>query len=118
MRILDVITACDKLKPNEYSQSQKRIWANKIESDIRKYASLHSHRKPDMSFSDEENPVLFLDDTMADIYIYYLISMIDLSNQEYNLYNISAAYFNSIYYEWKKSYRRENMPACSTGLKY
>lgn len=118
MKALDIIAACDSLKPNEYSQSQKREWLNKIESDIRKYAALHSEAKADMLFSEEENPELFLDDSRKDVYIYYLISMIDLSNQEYKLYNNSASYFNYVFSEWKKQHRRENTPVCKTTIKY
>ena len=118
MRASDVITMCDTLKPNEYSHNQKRKWINKIEADIRRYATMYSEKVPDMSFTNEENPVLHLEEELSDIYVYYLVSMIDLSNQEYQLYNNSAAYFNSVFTEWKKRHRRENMPVSKVSVKY
>ena len=118
MRVLDVISACDNLKPNEYSQNKKREWVNKIESDIRRYATMYSGKKADMGFKNEINPELYLGDEFSDVYVYYLISMIDLSNQEYMLYNNSAQFFNSALSNWKKHHRRENIPVCSVSLKY
>ncbi len=118
MRFLDVLSACDSLKPNEYSHAQKRRWINKIESDIREYAALYSNQKADMSFKYEDNPVLYLNDNFSDVYVYYLISMIDLNNQEYQLYNNSALYFNSAFNNWKKHHRRKNTPVCNVSLKY
>lgn len=118
MKLIDVITMCDKLKPNEYSQQQKRKWAEKIESDIRRYAAMHSGKDADISFKDESNPTLFLGEDFSDIYVYYLISMIDLSNQEYQLYNNSASYFNSVFTGWKKQHRRENLPQCDVSLNF
>lgn len=116
MKISDVISQCDRLKPNVYSYAQKRKWLNKVESDIREYASRYSACLPDKSFMDEENPEMYLDENFSDIYVYYLISMIDLSNQEYALYNNSSTFFNSAMNSWQKKYRREHCPRCSVSV--
>ncbi len=117
MRLSDVIAQCDSIKPNTYSFSQKKKWLLKIETDIRKYAALYSGKEADSQLARDENPTLFLDESREDIYVYYLVSMIDLSNQEYALYNNSAAYFNSVYNEWKKEHRRNHCPVCDTAVK-
>jgi len=88
-----------------------------IESDIRDYCTLYSHQKSDKKFLNEENPDLILDECKEDIYLYYLISMIDLSNQEYSHYNNSVSFFNSIYSDWKKEYRRAHCPECDIVIK-
>ena len=116
MRLSEIIAQCDTIKPNTYSFSQKKNWLIKIESDIREYRALYSGKKADLSFADEENPQFSLDESKADIYLYYLISMIDLSNQEYALYNNSVAYFNSVYGQWQKQHRRENCPVCGVDI--
>ena len=114
MTVSDIITKCDRIKPNVYPQSQKREWLNKIESDIREYMCLYSEKYADTNFVNEENPTLSLAESEADIYVYYLISMIDLSNQEYSLYNNSSAFFNALFQKWQKKYRRQNKPQCKT----
>ena len=117
MTATDVITKCDRLKPNIYSHSQKREWLNNIEAKIRQYASMYAENIGDHTFETEENPTLFLPECKADIYVYYLISMIDLSNQEYGLYNNSASYYNNELKTWKCEYRRQNIPLTSTTIK-
>lgn len=116
MTAIDVITQCDMINPNSYTQDAKRKWLDNIESEVREYAARYSSKKADLSFTDDENPELFLNEQNADIYIYYIISMIDLSNKESEMYNNSSTYFNSIYSEWQKKYRRNNMPKCTTAI--
>lgn len=117
MRLSEIIAHCDTIKPNTYSFSQKKKWLMKIESDIREYYTLYSQEKADMDFLKDENPLLLLDESKEDIYLYYLISMIDLSNQEYSHYNNSVSFFNSIYSDWKKEYRRAHCPECDIVIK-
>ena len=117
MTALDIITKCDRLKPNVYSQSQKRDWLNNIEAEIMEYMCMYTNQSADMSFENTENPVLSLSDTDANIYIYYIISMIDLANLEYDLYNNSSSFFNSLFNEWKKKHRRQNQPQTNISIR-
>ena len=117
VKVSEIISRCDTIKPNEYPQRQKKEWVMKIESDIRKYAVMYGEAKTGPADTNEENPELFLPDEFSEIYLYYLISMIDLANQEYQLYNNSAAFFNSAYLEWKKKHRRENIPDCKISVR-
>ena len=116
MKATDIITQCDKIKPNVYSFSQKRKWLNEIETDIRLFASRHMG-DADLGFSNEENPTLFLDESEMNIYLYYLISMIDLSNQEFALYNNSSAFYNASLLKWQKEYRSTHRPECDISIK-
>lgn len=117
MKATEIITKCDKIKPNVYSFSQKRDWLNKIETDIRLFVSRFSGTQADLSFAEQENPDLFLDDANDNVYIYYLISMIDLSNQEYALYNNSSSFFNASLLKWQKHHRRTHTPNCDISIK-
>ncbi len=117
MKTLDVISSFDKLRPNSFDFATKKAWVTAIETDIRNYAALHSIKKPDLSFYSDENPTLCLDETYSDLYVYYLISMADMANGEFRLYNISSAYFNSLFDKWKRIHRGENVPEKNTGIK-
>jgi len=117
MKATDIITECDKIKPNVYSFSQKKKWLDKIETDIRLFASRHMSENADLGFQSEENPHLFLDEANSDIYLYYLISMIDLSNQEFSLYNNSSSFYNARLLKWQKEYRRNHTPRCDISIK-
>ncbi|MBO7288445.1 MAG: hypothetical protein J6V03_00445 [Clostridia bacterium] len=117
MKTLDVIEIFDKIRPNSFDFASKRAWVNSIETDIRRFGALHREIKEDMSFLNEENPTLFLDENYADVYVYYLVSMGDMTNGEFRLYNISSSYFNSIFEKWKKEYRSFNIPLKNTSIK-
>lgn len=117
MTASDIITKCDNIKPNVYSYKQKLGWLKKIESDITEYVNNYREDKIHPKFHLSDNPTLYLDDCEENIYLYYLISMIDLSNQEYDLYNNSGLFFNHELNSWKKKYRRENKPKCDISIK-
>ncbi len=117
MTMLDVIGIFDKIRPNSFDFASKRAWVNSIETEIRRFAALHKDIKEDMSFIKEENPTLFLAKNYADVYVYYLVSMGDMTNGEFRLYNISSSYFNSIFEKWKKEYRSINTPSKITNIK-
>lgn len=110
MKTLDVIEIFDKIRPNSFDYDSKRAWVDCVETDIRRFAALHMENKPDNMNANEENPILFLDSSYADLYVYYLVSMADMTNGEYRLYNISSTYFNSLFDKWKRQYRSLNIP--------
>ena len=118
MKALDVISVFDKLRPNSFDFGTKRGWVAVIEADIRNYDALHRHESPDMSFLQDDNFVLMLDKTYSDLYVYYLISMADMANGEFRMYNISSAYFNSLMDKWKRGHRGKNLPQKNTYIKY
>ena len=117
MTLVDVIARFDKTRPNSFEYETKRNWLLSLESRIREFVNLHLGNKADTQILENENPAMFLDDSDIDIYVYYLVSMGDLTNAEYQLYNISSTYFNSIYRDWKRRYRGNNVPCKSTSIK-
>ncbi|MBR3933737.1 MAG: hypothetical protein IKJ68_07520 [Clostridia bacterium] len=117
MNLIDAISSFDKIRPNSFDFETKKTWVLNMESEIRGFAALHSGKEADMDFYTKENPKLFLDDTGADIYVFYLISMADLANGEYRLYNVSSTYFNSVFDRWKKRYRAQNRPKTNINIK-
>ncbi len=116
MKALDVISIFDKIRPNSIDYKTKRQWLNCVEAEIRRFAVLYTEKSVDMSFMIEENPELYLDEVYIDLYTYYLISMADITNGEYRMYNISSTYFNGIMDKWKKIHRGANKPCCSISI--
>lgn len=118
MKALDVISIFDKLRPNSFDFGTKRGWVTVIEADLRNYDALHKEENPDMSFLQDENFDLMLNKSYSDLYVYYLISMADMANGEFRMYNISSAYFNSLFDKWKRNHRSKNAPQKNTYIKY
>ena len=114
--LLDVIEKCDTLKPNVYSQSQKRDWVYNLELQIREFALLYTNEEADNLFLNQENATLSLGNQWSDIYVYYLLSMIDLANCDVVMYNNNTAMFNELLKSWQKKFRREHTPEKTTKI--
>ncbi len=110
MKALDIISAFDRLRPNSFEFDTKKSWLITLETNIRSFHCLHTLAGPDLSFANEENPDLLLGREYTGLYVYYLISMADLTNGEYKLYNVSSMYFNSLFDKWKRAHRAKHMP--------
>ena len=104
----------DSLKPNMYSQSLKRSWLNSAEIKIREFMAMYNNTLFDDGFIEEDNPTLTLKEDKADLYVYYVMAMIDLSNQDITLYNNNVIIFSDMFEDFKKQYRRENTPQKNT----
>ena len=117
MKVLDVISAFDKLRPNSFTYETKKAWLISVETDIRRFDVLHNGKAIDFDFVTNENPELFLDEYYMDLYVYYLVSMADMANGEYRLYNISSTYFNSLFDKWKRLHRSINNPHTDVCIK-
>ena len=117
MTLIDVITSFDKLRPNSFDFETKRKWVLALEEQISDFINLYRETYDDKKFLHMENPNLILTDSNIDLYVSYLISMGDLANAEYKLYNVSSAYFNSVFAQWKRKYRSYNKPDVTPAIK-
>ena len=117
MTLVDVITVFDKTRPNSFDFETKRRWVLSIETEIRRFACLHGNKAFNTELFKEENPNLFLDECSTDLYVSYLVSMGDLANAEYRLYNMSGTYFNNAFAQWKKFFRASNCPNQAVSIK-
>lgn len=112
MTATDVLTFVDAYRPNLITQADKlnRLYA--IEKEITDHMSLYGE-KHSIIKEITESTVLSLPKEYLDIYVYYIISTIDLANQDIAMYNNSCTYFNTLLSEWKKRWRREHVPVSS-----
>ena len=111
---IDAVTAADALMPNNFMQMQKRKWIYTLESKIRYFMSMYGETDYDDSFTKDDNPKQLLGFEGSDIYVYYLLSMMDMANSDINMFNNHTAMFNSIMTDWQKKYRREHIPKKNT----
>ncbi len=104
----DIIASVDITRPNLVSEDTKLHWLEVLEKQI------HSHMtqfgESDVSISEE---TLLLPHEYKDMYVYYVVSMIDLANQDIAMYNNSCAFFNQMFLSWQKKWRRDHMPSQS-----
>lgn len=113
---LDVVTAADGIMPNNFSQQQKRKWVYDLELKIRYFMSMYEETDYDDTFTKSENASLILGFEGSDIYVYYLLSMMDMANSDAQMYNNHTAMYNSLMTDWQKKYRRQNKPKKHTTI--
>ena len=105
MTKVEVLESVDKTRPNMASYDTKLVWLNTIEKQI--FDHMTQFKEAQVSLSEDE---LLLGTEYKDMYVYYVVSMIDLANQDIAMYNNSCSFFNEAFLDWKKKWRREHLP--------
>ncbi len=117
MKALDVVNYFNEIRPNSFDNDTKIGWLKDVEHDIVYQRALHGNIELDEGFMEEENPDLTLGREWRDLYVYYMISMADMTNGEMRLYSVSSVYFNSLFDKWKRRERARNMPYCTISIR-
>ena len=65
--------------------------------------------------STPRDTVLLVPEPYTNVYIYWLLSQIDLGNAEINKYNNDSAMFKAAWNEYSDHYTAEHMPRQHTG---
>ena len=105
----DIIESVDSVRPNIVNAKDKYHWVEVLENLILCHMTQYGEFVAQIS----ENQLL-LDENYRDMYVYYVISMIDLANQDIAMYNNSCTLFNDLFIAWQKKWRREHVPSKNT----
>ena len=105
----NVIECADRLRPNIVKSEDKYHWIDVVENLILCHMTQHGE-----FIREASQDSLLLGDEYRDMYAYYVIAMIDLTNGDIAMYNNSCSFFNDMFMEWKKKWRRENIPQKDT----
>ena len=112
MTASDVIMTVDRVRPNIMEDEDKLRWIYVLEKQIIDHMTRYGEcDKP--SEEIHHLSTLSLGEEYKDIYIYYVVSMIDLANQDIAMYNNSSSFFNEMFKSWQKKWRRQNLPLTS-----
>ncbi len=104
-----ILNCVDTLRPNLITESTKLHWIDVLEKQI--LSHMTQFGETDAKMSEE---TVLAGEEYLDMYVYYVISMIDLANQDIAMYNNSSSFFNEMFSSWQKKWRREHMPRKST----
>ena len=117
----EAIFKVDVVRPNQYTTQQKLDWLNDLDGKVFNEVILTHKVRPS---SPEEEPaeqtytehtsgsdeLLIPSPYAGDVYMFYLISQIDLYNGEVSRYNQSITLFNTAYTAYQDWYNRGNLP--------
>ena len=120
MTLQEVLDIVDEMKPNMMRRNLKMKYITEIEQLIHdEIVMKHAHTeeqeaKPVYTESSDPGTVLIVPDPYSMVYVYWLMSKIDMQNQEDGRYNIDRAHFENAYNTMSDWWTREHMPVQKT----
>lgn len=117
MTLIEAINAIDALKPNNYTQSEKRRWLSSLDCAVFSEIITAHEGAETLSFSgyDDETPpetvlIAGKEPFGAELYVRYLENQIDYYNGETEKYNNSLLALQAAYTAFARHYNRTHLP--------
>lgn len=116
MTLQEALDIADEMKPNMMRRNLKIKYLDDLEKMIhREILMKHEHteeQETEPEYTEETAPgtVLIVPDPYSKVYWLYLMSRIDIQNQEDARFNIDMAHFDNAYREMSAWWTREHMP--------
>lgn len=120
MTLQEALDITDEMKPNMMSRKLKVKYLTEIEQLIHaEIVMKHVHPEeaeavPVYTEQSDDGTVLIVPDPYSMVYVYWLMSKIDIQNQEDGRYNIDRAHFENAYDTMSDWWTREHMPIART----
>lgn len=114
MKLFELITEIDQVRPNQYDNDQKTKWVSEIEGmiidEILNMAEGNEIEFSGYKYALDSEKELMLPDRFCDIYEHYLKAKIEFYDEETDIYNNEVAAYQSAYNQYAAWYRRNHMP--------
>lgn len=116
MTIQECIDIADEMKPNMMSRRLKIKFLNEIEELIYgEVVMVHEHTeeeavKPVYTEETDEATALIVPDPYSMLYPYWLMTKLDMQNQEDERYNVDRAHFENAFNTMSDWWTRNRMP--------
>ena len=115
MTIQEALDQLDEMKPNMMSRRLKMKYLTEIEQLIYDEIVIKHEHDPEMvkpAFTEDTDPgtVLLIPDPYSMVYVYWLMTKVDIQTQEDARYNIDRMHFENAYNTMSDWYTREHMP--------
>ena len=118
VKLQEVLSKVDNIKPNGYSDEQKTAWVNKVEGMVQ--VEIMELLEADViiyDWSTDAEMELLVKHPYSDIYEYYVLAMIDFMNGDVASYQNSMMMFNMTYEEYGKWYKRNKQANANVYVK-
>ena len=116
MTISKALERADQLSPNTIKRKMKIDWLSELDGLILKEIILkHEHAPEDEIFQGyneetDQGQELLAPFPYDEIYTFWMLSKIDMTNKEYDKYNNDRVMFNNAYDTLSDYWTREHMP--------
>lgn len=116
MTLQEAMDMLDEMKPNMMSRRLKLKYITEIEQLIHdEIVMKHAHscaeaRKPAYDETSDDGTVLVVPDPYSMVYVYWLMTKVDMQNQEDERYNVDRAHFENAYETMSDWWTRTRIP--------
>lgn len=116
MTIQTALDLADQMKPNMMDRETKILFLTEIEQVIhgeiimKHVHTVEQETKPKYDKDTDPGTELLIPDPYSMLYVYWLMSKIDLQNLEMDKYNSDRVLFENAYENMGDWYTREHMP--------
>ena len=110
--INNVIAQVDRLRPNQFADVDKAAWLSELDGKISQEV-MGMPGPVRYRFPEDGNRQLLVPPPYENLYALYLFAMIDFHARDIDGYNASLVLFEQAQDEYRKFYRRTNMPKSS-----
>lgn len=116
MTIQEALDTVDEMKPNAMTRKLKLKFLTEIEDLIHGEIVLKHVHPPEQDerpyYSEDSDPgtVLMVPDPYSMVYVYWLMTKIDMQNQEDARWNIDRSHFENAYDTMSDWWTRNHMP--------
>lgn len=114
MTIHEILSQCDELTPNGYSDQQKMMWLAAIEEQIYREIVMTHEDSESVTYSpitgdSDPDTALIVPSAYSDVYRFYLEGQISLSNNERGRYENAMTAFREALGNFHNYYNRHHM---------
>lgn len=111
MKISEILSRVENLKPNDFDESQKIAWLSTLDSQIKTevidtYEGAESIEFSGYDENTSKETQLLVSAPYDEMYEYYLCAKIDYYNGEFSKYNTNMTLFNNVFSNFKAHYAR------------
>lgn len=118
VKLQEVLSKVDNIKPNGYSDEQKTAWVNKVEGMIQvEVMELVEDDVIIYDWSIDAETELLAKHPYSDVYEYYTLAMIDFMNGDIPGYQNSMLMFNTAFEDYGKWYKRNKQATTTVYIK-
>ncbi len=111
-----VLVKVDNIRPNAIPADMKGAWVAELDGRINDKI-VKKDEYTALTYPANGDDDLLADAPYESVYELYVLSMIDLTMQDYNNYNVTAKQYNDVYDAFSSSYIRNNTQSSSTSIK-
>ena len=110
MTIIQAISTTDEMKPNAMSATLKYKYLTEIEQLVHHVHHPEQETKPVYTEDTDDDTELLVPDPYSMLYVYWLMSKIDIQTQEDGRYNIDRAHFENAWETMSDWWTRNHRP--------